>query len=371
MSRRSNLPPYVWPAKGRGGKLYYFYRRDGLRIPITSVDGTRLGIGDAGFYEAYAAIDARFGQPEPEGPKFGTIAHLVQEYRQSGDYAANIGLTTRGQYERYLTILVQKHGSGLVRTLPRDAIFKMRDEYKQTPSAANMLLQIINILMNFAEDRLLTFRLPLGWRNPARKIKRLKTGDGHRPWEEYEIDQFRETWEIGTLERTVFEAFLNTGQRGIDVAAMKRRQYYNGEISVYQEKTHKRVWIPASNDLKAALDPWLRSHNHAEFFRTPTGRKPLTDEYMRPLMRAAMVKAGLPDDCTLHGLRYTFATRAVELGIDIRDAEAIIGHETTEMMWKYIKQRRKARLTVDAMNRGLATRRLRVDSYDDELAAAE
>jgi enterobacteria phage integrase len=360
MTRRINLP-YLWAAKGRGGKLYYFYRRDGLLIPIKSPEGRRLKPGDVEFYEAYAAIHARFGTQKAEGPKIGTIAHLVQEYRQSGDFQINIGRTTRSYYERYLTIIVETHGEGLVRTLPREAILKMRDEYKNTPAKANMLLLVFSILLHFAEERPLTFRLPVGWRNPAEKIKKLKIGEGYRPWAEIEIDQFRDKWPIGTLERTIFEAFLNTGQRGIDVASMKRRHYYNGELSVYQIKTGKRVWIPAIADFKAAIDPWLRSHNYPEIFRTPSGRKPLTDAYMRAIMRAAFEKAGLPKDCVPHGLRYTFATRAIELGLDWQEIESIIGHETAAMAAKYTKQRRDARLTTDTMNRALSNRRLRFD----------
>jgi hypothetical protein len=40
---------------------------------------------------------------------------------------------------------------------------------------------------------------------------------------------------------------------------------------------------------------------------------------MRHLMRDAMRAAALPDDCTLHGLRYTFATRAIERSVHCCD----------------------------------------------------
>ena len=53
----------------------------------------------------------------------------------------------------------------------------------------------------------------------------------------------------------------------------------------------------------------------APIFRTEKGHRLLVD-HMRHLMRDAMRAASLPDDCTLHGLRYTFATRAIELGLD-------------------------------------------------------
>jgi integrase len=85
-------------------------------------------------------------------------------------------------------------------------------------------------------------------------------------------------------------------------------------------------------------------------FPTPTGR-PLKVDHMRHVMRAAIRAAKLPDDCTLHGLRYTFATRAIELGLDWQTIESIVGHKTAEMAFKYTEKRRRARLaivTIDA-----------------------
>jgi integrase len=71
---------------------------------------------------------------------------------------------------------------------------------------------------------------------------------------------------------------------------------------------------------------------------------------MRHLMRDAMRAAALPDDCTLHGLRYTFATRAIELGLDWQTIESIVGHKTAEMAFQYTQQRRGARLTIATLD---------------------
>ena len=67
---------------------------------------------------------------------------------------------------------------------------------------------------------------------------------------------------------------------------------------------------------------------------------------MRHLMRDAIRAAALTDECTLHGLRYTFATRAIELGLDWQTIESIVGHKTAEMAFKYTQQRRLARLAI-------------------------
>jgi integrase len=224
-------------------------------------------------------------------------------------------------------------------------VLKLRDEFQATPRTANYLVSVVRLLLSYAEDRKLTFHLPPNWSNPARRPKRLETGAGHRPWEEVEIAAFRKRWQSTTLQRVLFETFLNTGQRGGDIAPMIRQQYFQRDIAVAQEKTKKRVWIPVSRDLRDVLDPWLGKHEHVVLFPTPTGRS-LQVDHMRHLMRDAMRDAALPDECTLHGLRYTFATRAIELGLDWQTIESIVGHKTAEMAFKYTQQRRLARLAI-------------------------
>jgi integrase len=254
--------------------------------------------------------------------------------------------------------------------LPREAVFKLRDEFQATPRTANYVVSVLRLILSYAEDRKPTFRLPPHWSNPARRPKKLKTGDGHRAWEEVEIVAYRKRWPAVTLERVLFETFLNTGQRGGDVAPMIRQQYFKGEIAVAQEKTGKRVWIPLSRDLHDVIDPWLGGHEHVVLFPSPTGR-PLKVDHMRHLMRDAIRAAALQDECTLHGLRYTFATRAIELGLDWQTIESIVGHKTAEMAFKYTQQRRLARLaivTLDAVrnaDRGTAKVRTRADKTGD------
>jgi integrase len=69
-------------------------------------------------------------------------------------------------------------------------------------------------------------------------------------------------------------------------------------------------------------------------------------------MRDAIRAASLPDDCTPHGCRYTFATRALELGLDWQPVESIVGHRTAEMAFKYTEKRRRARLAIATLDAG-------------------
>ena len=51
---------HLWSAQARNGRICWYYRRNGSRIPITSSDGTRLSPEDNGFVEAYRRIHANF-----------------------------------------------------------------------------------------------------------------------------------------------------------------------------------------------------------------------------------------------------------------------------------------------------------------------
>jgi integrase len=341
--------PGLWLPRGRH-KQYAFYRRGKRYVPITDPDGNRLGPGDAGFFEAYERIRTNFDTkiPPTTGATPGTLAHLIDAYRASPEFEEKAS-KTRKDYGRILDMLKGQHGHRSIAKLPREAVFKLRDQFKATPRTANYVVSVLRLILSHAEDRKQTFRLPVHWSNPARRPKKLRTGDGHRPWEEFEITALRNHWSETMLERVLFEAFLNTGQRGVDIAPMIRQQYFRGEIAVAQEKTQERVWIPASADLRAVLDAWLEKHQHVVLFPTPTGR-PLKVDHMRHLMREAIRAAGLSDDCTLHGLRYTFATRAIEIGLDWQTIESIVGHRTAQMAAKYTGKRRLARLAIVSLD---------------------
>lgn len=198
----------------------------------------------------------------------------------------------------------------------------------------------------------------VNWYN-SEKIKKLKTGEGHRPGEEAEVAQFRERHAPDTVKRVAFELALNTGQRGQDVVAMSRNDIRDNEIRVVQEKTGERVWIPMTADLKVVIIPWMKDRV-GPLLTTPSGGAMKID-YFRHMMREAYDEAGLPADFTTHGLRYTAATRVYEvyksLGYPDRMAwEAvadITGHATMQMAKKYSAKRRRARLTVAHLDAAL------------------
>ena len=320
------------------GRTYYYHRPTGTRLPDdpTSVE----------FAERLAELNTGLGKSD--GPARGSLDALIAHYKASPDFLG-CAPKTRKDYRRYLDFLGEKFGDISVVNLDREFVIALRDELADKPRTANYVVSILRLLFSYAEDRPREFMLPRGWGNPARRPKRLKTGDGHRPWEEFEIEAFRRKWKERTVERVAFELLLNGGQRGGDTAAMTRHQYRRGELSVVQEKTGTRVSVPASADLRAVLDPWLEEHDHVVILATKSGGSFKIDHF-RHTMRRAYREAGLPDDCTTHGLRYTAATVLKELGCDWETIGAITGHSTAEMVRKYTEKKRRARFAISRLD---------------------
>jgi hypothetical protein len=199
--------PYLWAPMGRQRRRYWFYRRNGRRIPIISPDGRRLKRGEPGFFEAYERIHQSFAV----APSAGRESAAWRTFRDAPEFTTLKPKTQRD----YLDMLKAQHGHRRIATMPREAVFKLRDQFQATPRTANYVVSVLRLILNFAEDRKQTFHLAAHWSNPARRPKKLKTGRGHRPWEEVEREAYRKRWSIGTLERVLFEMFDGTGQRSI------------------------------------------------------------------------------------------------------------------------------------------------------------
>lgn len=347
--------PYLFAPKAKG-RRYYYYRRAGQRIPIEDAQGRRLAPDDPGFLAAWQAIHDTFEDTAPTAPGAGTLAHVIETYRESPDYL-QLAAKTRRDYARYLDTLKSDHGHLPVRTMPKEFILGLRDRWAAKPRTANYLVAVLRLVLSYAEDRPRTFALPNGWANPARKPKMLKTGAGHRPWEEHEIAAYRARWGKATVQRMAFELLLNTGQRGGDVAAMTRHHARrDGLVWVVQEKTGERIEIPASKDLLAVLRPWLKRHRQMVLLTTEAGRSLGIDAF-RHMMRDAYDAAGLPTDCTTHGLRYTAGTILRELDCDWETIGDVLGHRTAEMVRKYTEKKRRTRVAITRLDQARKARK--------------
>lgn len=321
-----------------GGTVYYYFRRSLYRERLPDDPQS------AEFMEAYQLhLRVTSNEAIPEA-KNGSLAHVIGLYKRSPEFTQLKG-STKKDYLRHLEAVAEKAGSHPISAMTQPHVYKMRDALSDKPRTANYRISVLKKLMSFAVER--------GFRkdNPVTGVRKLKeSADKHRPWEDYEIEAFQAAWAPGTKERVFFELLLNTGQRGQDIAKMTRGQYRNGEISVVQQKTGERVWIPVSDNLKAVLDPWIDSLLAGQLLLFANKRgAAFNDHYFNGVFAKATRKAGLTG-VTKHGLRYTFATMARELDIPLEDVSAITGHRTEAMARHYTRKRRQARAVITKLN---------------------
>lgn len=244
----------------------------------------------------------------------GTFAAVIRDFQMSPDYREGIAASTRKTYDAVLAIAETHEGlGGIPVEVIRPALVQaFLDGLSETPGRQRIARTAIKSLERWAlvRDRLMfpittgTYCLPLE--------------GGHGPWS-FEHVAHAEKHARPDLARVVTLA-VHTGQRGSDIVRMRpndlETQHGRLGINVVQKKTGRRLWIPFTAELEAAMATWERQPG--PFVRKPDGsaytREQLSwawndqrdnDPNLAPLKEAGLV---------LHGLRATAVVRARKAG---------------------------------------------------------
>jgi integrase len=251
-----------------------------------------------------------------------TLSKLIELYLDSPNFHDKKE-RTQEEYARYCRYLSEKAGTAPVKSFKRQHIIAMRDALADKPATSKYTLSVTKILFEYAID--------IGWRkdNPAKGVKNVKQGEGHKRWPQAAIVAFRAVAEPDA--RLCFELCLGTGQRMGDVLKMRWADVDGQGVNVKQEKTGAELWVPFTDELiaylagvqKSGLTILSRSHGRAHTRQSIRG----------PLERAR--KAAGVMDYTMHGLRATRAALLAEEGKSDAQIQAITGHSTTAMAAHY------------------------------------
>jgi enterobacteria phage integrase len=319
---------YVDAQRGRDGRVqHYYFRRNGRRWvlpgkPLSEefmeeyrrlVDATTPGV------MGEAPADKRTYPP-------GSFGALINDYLDSGEFKDNKP-RTKAEYKRVLEALQERHGNKPLRQLRRRHVRKMRDERAETPGAANTVVRMLKIVLNFAVEE--------EWieASPAAKMKLLRVGEW-RAWSAEECAAYEKRWDPGTMQRRAYALARYTGQRKSDLVLMTRAHRKSGTIRVVQGKGGEELWIPEHRALKEELA--LGPQDHMSLLTTSQG-KAFDPVYFGAWMADAIADAGLPDDCVLHGLRKVAARDLADAGCTEEEIKAITGHVTSQMVSHYVK----------------------------------
>jgi integrase len=327
---------YVQAFRDRHGKQRYYFRRPGSeRLPLPGLPGS------VEFMAAYqAALAEEISEVGADRTKPGTFSALIVDYYKSTDFRI-LSASTQQTYRNVIESFRREHGDKRVATLETRHVRNLLDRKAETPAAANNLRRMLRLLLNFAVER--------NWRrdNPVISIRKLNTrSTGFHTWTEDEITTFELEYPIGTRERLAFALLLHTAQRRADVVTMGRQHTRVGSIQVKQQKTGTRLLIPIHPELQQALD---KAPSGNMTFLVTAFVKPFTPAGFTNWFRDCVRAAGLPENCSAHGLRKAAARRLAEAGCTAHQIMAITGHKSLSEVTSYTAAADQQRLAESAL----------------------
>jgi site-specific recombinase XerD len=330
----------------------YKYRRVGhslVQLPDLPIDHPE-------FIEAYIKAGKMITKPKSaRNIKDGSIASLILSYRSSITWKSLRGSTKQSRI-RILDKIGMKAGGGMVADLQARHI--KSDLKGMTPHASKNRLKVWRAILNHAIDE--------DWiaDNPAAHINiKLPDSDGHHPWTDAEIEMYRSFHKIGSPARLAFEVYFWTGARCGDARRLGVQMIDpTGWITFTQEKTRGKVTIPFNCQLPEWMHPFRedyfllqeslkRANSDAMLFILTRHGKPRSEKGISQWMSEMADKAGLPKECTAHGLRKARAIKLAEAGASVHEIAAWTGHITLKEIENYTREASKRRILEKAETR--------------------
>lgn len=328
---------YVHRFTDRHGRVRHYFRRGRFRAALPGAPGSPE------FMAAYQA--ALEGAPAPVGASRtvpGSVSALAVAFYTSAHWKglrASTQKTYRGIIERFRV----EHGDKRVSMLRPEHVRRIVAAKADTPAAANNLLRVLHLMMQFAIDD--------GWRqdDPTRDVRKVRhKPKGFRTWTEEDIAAFRARHPMGSRARLALELLLYTGARRSDVVNLGRQHVEGAIIKIRQQKTDAVVEILILPPLAEAIETVPK--DQLTFLLTAKG-KPFTPGGFYNWFSACAREAGISDGPGPHGLRKAIARRLAEARATSQEIMAVTGHTTLKEVERYTKEANKAELAASGLSR--------------------
>lgn len=319
---------YTYLSKG----IYWRFRRGKMDCPLPD------NPAHAAFHKEYARLLALSGST-PAKVDAASFRALIIAYRKSPEFRA-LADSTQRDYDRTLNLIVADLGDEPFAHTSRVMIKIVMADYADTPRKAHKIKQTLSLLYTWADDNdLVKPRF-----NPAMTIKRPKTKGGvneYVVWSDFEIDAYLKVAPPHAVTPVLIA--LYTGQRREDIAAMTWQQWQGDALRVRQSKTGTLLEIPCHPVLRAHLAGLKKTARAIQICTTLTGKPyPTADALSGVVRRVVHASPDIPNNRSMHGLKYASGSRMIEAGCDIGEIMAILGNRTHQMAVKYSTQRQRA-----------------------------
>lgn len=329
-------PPHLHRQTTRHGRTVWYVRvGHGPRIRI------KAEFGAPEFEAEYQAAISGAPKPAKVGTVSGSLAWLIERYRETGVWAA-LSAATRRQRENIFKQAVEMGGCQPFAKITQTGIIAARERRVATPAQSRNFLDAMRGVFRWAlKAKMVRIDPTAGVDNPPRKA-----GDGFTPWTESDVAAYEAAWPIGTRQRVWLDVLLYTGLRRGDAVRFGRQHVRDGIGTLKTEKTDTVVTLPILPVLARTIEAG------------PCGdlayicgerRGPFTKESFGTAFREACNAAGVKGSA--HGVRKIAATRAAEAGATVAQIEAIFGWQGGTMAALYTRKADRKRLAIEAMHK--------------------
>lgn len=138
--------------------------------------------------------------------------------------------------------------------------------------------------------------------------------------------------------RTLFSLVYATGLRLNEVAHLKLTDLDYGRklLHVRGGKGKKDRIVMLTDKLEAAINEYLTRYKPKQFlFEEMQTGEPITNRAIQQVYSDTVRFAGITKRGGIHSLRHSFATHLLESGMDIRNIQALLGHESILTTMRY------------------------------------
>jgi integrase len=323
----------------------------------------RSSYGTPEFGEEYQ--DALIHKPRPKlgAPASGTLAWLIERYRETGAWEA-LTLATRRQRENIFKHVLESAGDQPFARISTDIIVVGRERRAKTPHQARHFLDAMRGLFRWA------LHAQHVKRDPTAGVENLprRKGAGFRPWTEDDVAAYWRRWPVGTHERVWLDVLLYTGLRRGDAVRLGRQHVRDGIATLKTEKSQGEVSVTLP--ILSVLAKTLATGPCGDLtFICGKGRAPLTKESFGNAFKDACKAAGVLGSA--HGVRKIAAATAAENGATTEQLKALFGWTSDSMPSLYVKSANRARMARDAAHLLVNTERTSIPAPKGKARAPE
>lgn len=353
--------------RGHPGEHRHYLRRGPGRPKRVSLPGKPGSPEwDAAYYAGFVEGGARANVSRATK---GTVSWEVDTYLEHPDLTQR-GASMQRKHRRNLLLFKAEHGTRMLRDTPLDKLKKLFVQVgtARGPQAANQWMIAVEDLFRFAYEQAHIPSNPV----PRGAIKRNdREGSGARPWAPEEVQRFRDYWAIGTRERLAFELMVTLALRRSDVHRIRPSWVRDGELTYTQHKNRNKrmkgnrgggrgisLTVPLPSALLAIIDETRRQEKvvrlrRADRFLLKPDGTPYSetsgDDNFGDWFKSICLRAGLPKDCSPHGVRKFACAKMISDGKTPDQVRAVSGHQTYEQLLVYIHGRDQKRLAREAL----------------------